>query len=62
MVNRADDFVIAGHRMRMSFEQEVNGTWLIPSLNHFKVQHSDSEEPLLSITVDDSLRPVPAAP
>lgn len=38
MVNRADDFVIAGHRMRMSFEQEVNGTWLIPSLNHFKVR------------------------
>lgn len=59
MVNHADDFVIAGHRIRMSFEQEANGTWLIPSLNHFKVQHSDSEEPLLSITVDDSLRPVP---
>lgn len=51
------DFLIAGHRLRLVFEQEKRNTLsLVPSFKPFMVSgEAEEDEPLCTVLVDDSL-------
>ena len=53
-------FCVAEYGLEIGFEKsEVNGIHLIPSFIPFRVPNARTAEPMFSLTVDDTLRPVP---
>lgn len=60
MTHETHHFLIAEHHVQLSFvPSKHNGMQLVPSLKHFRAKGDDLPEPLLAITVDDGLQPLP---
>lgn len=53
------NFRIAGHAIRLVFEDGKNDMRLIPSFEPFKETTTEGEEPLFELSVNDSLAPIP---
>lgn len=53
------NFRIAGHAIRLVFEDRKNDMRLIPSFEPFKETTTEGEEALFELSVNDSLAPIP---